>query len=97
MKIKHIALGVVVLGVGISLNANLDASLIYLARPLAAVAFVIFMVCTLLGKEVQILSEQEHDKLMVSKGFLEYAPGTSSARGERQPTRAFRTPKLARN
>jgi hypothetical protein len=97
MKIKYITLGVVVLGVGVSSNANLDASLIYLARPLAAVAFVIFMVCTLLGKEAQILSEQEHDKLMVSKGFLEYGPGTSSARGQLSSTRALRAPKLARN
>jgi hypothetical protein len=98
MKIKYIALAMVVLGFGISLNTGLDARFIYLARPVAAVAFIVFMICTLLEKESAILDEQERDKLSVNKSFPVFAPRTASPRGNtRPPTRDPGTPKLARH
>jgi len=98
MKIKYFALAIVVLGFVISLDTSLDARFIYLARPVAAVAFIAFLVCTLLGKESEILDEQERDKLMVNKSFPVFASGTTSPRSKtRPPTRDLGTPKLAGN
>lgn len=96
MKIKYIALAIVVLGFGISFNTSLDARFIYLARPLAAVAFIVFMVCTLLEKESAIKDEQERDEFMVSKRFPVFARGTTSRRDNTRPsTRDQGTPKFA--
>jgi hypothetical protein len=98
MKIKYIALAIVICGFGVSFNTSLDASLIYLARPLAAVAFIVFMVCTLLGKESEILREQEYDKFIVNKRFPVFAPEAASRRNNSLPsTRDRRAPKFAGN
>ena len=86
MKIKYIALAIVVSGFGISFNTSLDADFIYLARPLAAVAFIVFMVCTLLGRETEILDEQERDKLTVSKRFPVFAPATTARQDNARPS-----------